>query len=53
MKTDDLQPGYECVFTVTDYYDGPRKGIANYNGRPHFYECVFDGAKMITRNYSN
>lgn len=45
MKTDDLQPGYERVFTVTDYYDGPRKGIANYNGHPHFYECVFDEAK--------
>lgn len=34
--------GYETVFTVTDYYDGPRKGLANYQGKPHFYECVFD-----------
>ena len=30
------------VFTVTDYYDGPRKGIANYQGKPHLYECIFD-----------
>jgi hypothetical protein len=42
MKNDALKPGYECVFTVTEYYDGPRKGIANYHGRPHFYDCVFD-----------
>lgn len=34
--------GYETVFTVTDYYDRPRKGLANYQGKPHFYECVFD-----------
>jgi hypothetical protein len=33
---------YEIVFTVTEYYDGPRKGMANYQGKPHFYECVFD-----------
>ena len=33
---------YEPVFTVTDYYDGPRRGIANYLGNPHFYECEFD-----------
>lgn len=35
-------PGYEEVFTVTDYYDGPRQGIANFEGKPHFYECMFD-----------
>lgn len=34
--------GHETVFTVTDYYDGPRKGLANYQGKPHFYDCVFD-----------
>lgn len=37
-----LKLGYELVFTVTDYYDGPRKGIANYQGKPHLYECIFD-----------
>ena len=45
MKTEELRAGYEYVFTVTDYYDGPRKGIANYRGQPHFYEGVFDEAK--------
>ena len=43
--TDKLKPGFEAVFTITDYHDGPRKGIANYHGQPHFYECIFDDAK--------
>lgn len=37
-----LKPGFEEVFTVTDYYDGPRQGIANFKGKPHFYDCIFD-----------
>jgi hypothetical protein len=37
-----LKPGCEIVFTVTDYYDGPRSGIANFRGKPHLYECIFD-----------
>jgi hypothetical protein len=41
----NLNPGYETVFTVTDYLDRPRKGIANYQGKPHFYECVVNEAK--------
>jgi hypothetical protein len=45
MKIERLKTGYEQVFTVTDYYDGPRKGIANYRGQPHFYECMFNEAK--------
>jgi hypothetical protein len=45
MDSSDLKAGYEVVFTVTDYHDGPRRGIANYQGRPHFYDCIFDEAK--------
>jgi hypothetical protein len=41
----ELQPGYEEVFTVMDYYDGPRKGFANFRGQPHFYDCIFDDDK--------
>lgn len=37
-----LEPGYERVHTVTDYYDGPRKGIADFEGRPHLYESEWD-----------
>ena len=41
MDSADLKPGYERVYTVVDYYDGPRKGMADYQGRPHLYECIF------------
>ena len=36
------KPGYEAVFTVAEYYDGPRGGLANFHGIPHIYECIFD-----------
>jgi hypothetical protein len=29
---------YEPVYTVIEYYDGPRRGIADYQGAPHLYE---------------
>jgi hypothetical protein len=29
----------ELVHTITDWYDGPRKGVANFEGQPHYYEC--------------
>lgn len=34
----------EIVYTVTDFYDGPRGGIANYHGIPHVYSCPWDEA---------
>lgn len=40
MSSTDLEPGYERVYTVVDYYDGPRKGVADYQGKPHLYECI-------------
>jgi len=27
---------------MADYWDGPRKGIANFRGKPHLYESQFD-----------
>jgi len=27
MNIEELKPEYESVFTVTDYWDGPRKGV--------------------------
>src|ERR1700733_423781 len=33
---------FERVQAVWDYYDGPRKGIADFNGIPHYFECIFD-----------
>jgi len=29
---------YETVHTITDWYDGARKGVADLNGKPHYYE---------------
>ena len=37
-----LESGYEKVSTVLDYYDGILTGVADYNGKPHFFECIFD-----------
>jgi len=27
---------------VIDYWDGPREGVADYCGTPHYFKCVFD-----------
>lgn len=31
----------ERVHTMTDYYDGPRGGVADFHGRPHVYESLW------------
>lgn len=33
---------YEIVYTITDWYDGARAGIADFGGRPHYYQCKVD-----------
>ncbi len=35
---------FERVYTMTDYYDGPRGGIADFEGRPCSYQARFDEA---------
>ena len=45
MKEENLSPGYETVFTVTEYSDWPRNGIANYQGAPHLFEWVSNEEK--------
>ncbi|GEM_PF-597276 len=35
---------FEPVHTVWDYFDGPRTGLADYRGRPHYFVCDFDTA---------
>ena len=32
----------ERVFTVTDFFDGPLEGIANFQGMPHAFRRMFD-----------
>jgi len=36
---------WEAVYTVNDWYDGERLGIADYDGRPHLYESRWDYSK--------
>ena len=31
----------EPVYTVEDYYDGPREGVADFQGKSHVYKCQF------------
>jgi len=33
---------YERVHTITDYWDQPRGGVADFRGSPHVYRSVFD-----------
>lgn len=36
---------FETVYTMTDFWDGPRQGIADYHGSPHIYQSIFDDKK--------
>ena len=42
---------YENVYTVTEWYDGERAGVADFNGQPHYYECLFDESFVYTSTY--
>ena len=44
---------WERVYTVNDYYDAPRFGVADYEGEPHIYESKFsDEMDDFEENYS-
>jgi hypothetical protein len=32
-------PILETVYTITNWYDGARADIADFDGSPHYYEC--------------
>lgn len=36
------QTSSETVYTITDWYDGARAGIADFGGLLHYYECQWD-----------
>lgn len=38
---------FERVYTMTDYYDGPRRGIASFEGKPHFYDSEWSDGKDL------
>lgn len=33
---------YERVYTIWGFYDGARTGIADFNGVPHYFACLFN-----------
>jgi hypothetical protein len=35
----------ERVYTIADYYDGPREGVADFQGKRHIYKCQFSEAE--------
>jgi hypothetical protein len=41
-KVTKPRQGYDDVMSVDEYYDGPRKGTANFRSIPCYFECVFD-----------
>lgn len=51
MPADLSSSRFEDVFTEIDYYDGPRKGVANFCGSPHFYDCVFSDERQDYTNH--
>jgi len=44
---------YERVHTISDFYDCPREGIADYQGRAHRFKCQWDSvADDWTRTFA-
>lgn len=35
------QAAFERVLTITEYYDGPGRGVAHFHGRSHLYESQY------------
>jgi hypothetical protein len=51
MSKEMSTTGFENIYTVMNYWDGIRSGIADFNGSPHYYECPFDEAKDDWADY--
>lgn len=34
--------GFERVYVENDWYDGPRSGLADVGGKPHYFQAVYD-----------
>lgn len=41
LNSDAPLSEFEPVYTVNDYWDGPRNGVAAYCGTPHVYQSLF------------
>jgi hypothetical protein len=42
-----MEGRFEKVYTMTDYYDGPRRGIADFEGKPHFYDSEWSDTEDL------
>ena len=40
----------DTVHAIWDFYDGPRTGVADFHGQPHYFSCQWDDAED---DYSN
>jgi hypothetical protein len=36
-----MNDDFQTVHTMDDYYDGPRSGVADFEGRPHYYRSIY------------
>ena len=36
-----MRASWETVYTMDDWYDGPRGGVADFGGAPHYYRSVY------------
>jgi hypothetical protein len=42
----------EIVHMVWEIYDGPRTGISDVHGKPHYFNCIFDKSRCeYSENY--
>ena len=41
MQRRGMTQEFEAVVDVTEYYDGPRRGVAFFEGRPHVFVSRF------------
>jgi hypothetical protein len=40
-----LEEGFEFVYLIDDWWDGPKSGMADFKGIPHYFERIFDEKK--------
>lgn len=36
-----MNDAFQFVYTIENYYDGPRSGVADFNGQPHYYRSIY------------
>lgn len=44
---EEIHTEFETVHRIWDYFDQPRSGVADYEGRAHWFDCIFDDSRDI------